>query len=54
MENQVILSELSLEETNEINAGESLWYWIAYNVSNTLHHPGNADTSMYSNGSVLI
>jgi hypothetical protein len=34
------LQELSTHEYNEINGGESLWYWIAFGVRAAISFPG--------------
>jgi|LakMenE18May11ns_1017448.scaffolds.fasta_scaffold9005380_1 hypothetical protein len=31
------LQELTFEESNGINGGESLWYWVAYGVGTAAH-----------------
>ncbi|WP_240668983.1 bacteriocin [Flavobacterium columnare] len=39
MENN--LKELSIKEMNEINGGESIWYWVAYGVGSTIKYLGH-------------
>lgn len=48
------LKELTLEETLQINGGETLWYWIAYslgsavNISRSLRsNPNYANANVY-------
>ncbi|MCW3087314.1 MAG: hypothetical protein JWQ78_700 [Sediminibacterium sp.] len=31
------LQELTLEESNAINGGETLWYWVAFTVTSVVH-----------------
>ncbi len=31
------LQELTIEESSEINGGESVWYWVAYGIGATIN-----------------
>ncbi len=47
------LEELTKLEVEDINAGESGWYWLIRKISYDIHHPIDC-SSVYTDGSYMF
>ncbi|MBG6188277.1 hypothetical protein [Flavobacterium sp. CAN_S2] len=48
------LEKLSNEEVQNINAGESGWYWLIRDISHHFYHSNSSSTTVYTDGSVMF